>query len=528
MEETDFNKINRIHFIGIGGIGLSAIAKLMLVQGKNVSGSDASDSEILEDLRNLGAKIFIGQKAENFTDDVEIVIYTLAIPGENPERAKAEKLKIPMLTYPEALGILFNDKYGIAICGTHGKSTVTSMVSLVLAGAGLDPSVVVGSKVPEFARLDSARQGGNLRIGNSKYFVIEACEYDRAFLEYYPKVIILNNIELDHTDYYKNIEDYRRAFEEFTGHLPKDGVLILNGDGEEMTNFQCQMIKQFQSSNVKIISYGFGENSDVKGYDFKVEDGKTKFKVNFKGKKLGYFILKLPGKFNVYNALAAIALGLRLEIDKNKIKKSLADFGGIWRRFEVKGEYSPAVALKLWRGKGAIVISDYAHHPTAVKATIEAAREFYPGRRIVAVFQPHQHNRTKILYQDFLKSFDSADMVILAEIFGVAGREEKKDQNVSSRGMAEDIKDRMRCHSERSPAGRSEESRGMASVFFNQRDPSTPLRFAQDDKLKFNSIFYASNLAETRKLIDEKIQKNDIVLVMGAGDIYKVADEMVK
>lgn len=469
MQKIDFNKIKKIHFIGIGGIGLSAIAKLMLVQGKNVSGSDANDSEILEDLRKLGAKIFIGQNAENLSDGAELVIYALAIPANNSERAKAEKINMPMLTYPEALGMLYNDKFGIAICGTHGKSTTTSMTSLVLVDGGLDPSVVVGSKVPEF--------GGNLRIGRSKYFVIEACEYERAFLNYYPKIVVLNNIELDHTDYYKNIEDFRNAFEEFTGHLPEDGVLILNGDGEEMTNFQYQMTNQFQNSNVKIISFGFGASVDVRGYNIKIEVGKVKFKVKYKDKDLGEFILKVPGKFNVYNALAAIATGLHLGININKIKKSLADFGGIWRRFEVKGEYNNAT-----------IVSDYAHHPTAVKSTIEAAREFYPGRRIVAVFQPHQHNRTKMLYQDFLKSFDSADVLILVEIFDVAGREEKKDQNVSSRGMAEDLRKR-------------------------------------NKKLSPN-IFYAANLAETRKMIDEKIQEGDIVLIMGAGDIFKVADEI--
>lgn len=465
LKKIDFSKIQKIHFIGVGGIGLSAIAKFMLAQGKNISGSDANDSEILENLRKLGTKIFIGQKADNLPDNTELVIYTLAIPASNPERARAEKNKIPMLNYPEALGILFNDKYGIAICGTHGKSTTTSMVSLVLVGGGLDPSVVVGSKVPEF--------GGNLRIGQSKNFVIEACEYERAFLNYYPKIIVLNNIELDHTDYYKDIDDFRSAFREFIGHLSDGGILILNGDDKESRKLKVESRK----SKIKVIKFGFGENNDVRGCDIKTEEGKTKFKVSYLGKDLGKFAIKLPGKFNVYNALAAIATGLHLGVDVEKIKKSLINFGGIWRRFEVKGEYS-----------GVTVISDYAHHPTAVRSTIEAAREFYPGRRIVAVFQPHQHNRTKMLYQDFLKSFNSADVLILAEIFDVAGREEAKDQNVSSKVMADDIK--------------------------------------KINKSLAPNIFYAVNLAETRSLIDEKIQEGDVVLIMGAGDIYKVADEV--
>ncbi|MBU4338294.1 UDP-N-acetylmuramate--L-alanine ligase [Patescibacteria group bacterium] len=481
MQKIDFNKARKIHFIGIGGIGLSAIAKLMLARGKIVKGSDVNKSEITEELKKAGAKIAIVQKAKNLADDTELVIYTLAILKNNPERVKAEKMKIPMLSYPEALAMLFNAKYGIAICGTHGKSTATSMIGLVLAGGGLDPNVVVGSKVPEFARFDSSesRRGGNLRIGKGKHFVIEACEYERAFLEYYPKIIILNNIELDHTDYYKDIEDYRSAFEEFIGHLSKDGVLICNGDDEQISKLKVQMSNQFQSSNVKIITFGFGENNDLRCRKMETENGFVKFWVNFNNNDFGEFILKLPGKFNVYNALGAIAAGLHLGIGAERIKKSLANFGGIWRRFEIKGNY-----------KGALAISDYAHHPTAVKATIEAAREFYPGRRIFAVFQPHQHNRTKMLYKDFLKSFDSADELILAEIFDVAGREDKKDQNVSSRKMAEDIKKR--------------------------------------NKKLASNIFYASNLAEARKLIDEKIQKGDILLIMGAGDIYKVADGLVE
>ncbi len=508
MEKNDFDKIGKIHFIGIGGIGLSAIAKLMLAQGKIVSGSDANDSEILEDLRRRGAKIFIGQKSGNLAGDTELVIYTLAIPASNPERAKAEKMALPMLAYPEALGILFNEKYGIAVCGTHGKSTTTSMVSLVLAGAGLDPSVVVGSKVPEF--------DGNLRVGHSQYFVIEACEYERAFFEYFPNIIVLNNIELDHTDYYKDIEDYTNAYIDFINHLSNDGVLIYNGDDGQAESIKLKV--ESQNSNVKIISFGFREGNDIQGYNLEIVEGKTKFKVKYKNKKLGLpreiplrgnpeslgiislgeFELKLPGKFNVYNALAAIAAGLHLGIDAEKIKKSLADFGGIWRRFEVKGEY-----------KNAVVISDYAHHPTAVRSTIEAAREFYPGKRILAVFQPHQHNRTKRLYQDFLKSFNSADILILAEIFDVAGREEEKDQNVSSKGMVKDIK----------------------SVVLRERSES---KDPADNKIKKSvslqpdNIFYAASLAETRKLIDEKIKPGDILLIMGAGDIYKVADDLAK
>lgn len=482
MRKIDFDKINKIHFIGIGGIGLSAIARLMRERGKEVSGSDLSRSLVVSSLEKIGIKIHIGQSEKNINKNIDLVIHTIAIPKENPELKRAEELGIKTITYPESLGLIFNDKFGIAVCGTHGKSSMTAMAGLLLDDAKLDPSVIVGSIVPKYK--------SNLRIGRSKYFLIEACEYERAFLNYYPQIIILNNIELDHTDYYKDIKDFRSAFEEFVEHLPNDGILICNGDDGQISKLKAQMSNQFQSSNVKIINFGLSENNDIKGYDIKTEAGKTKFNVKYKGKDLKDFTLKVPGLFNIYNSLGVISLGLVLNIPIEKIKKSLENYSGIWRRFEIKGEYKPAATFKkLWRGKGALVISDYAHHPTAVKSTIEAAREFYPERRIFAVFQPHQHNRTKKLYKDFLNSFDGADIMILSEIFDVAGREEKKDQDASSLSLANDIK--------------------------------------KQNKDLNGKIFYAKNLKETRKLIDEKIKPNDILLIIGAGDIYKVADEMV-
>ncbi|MCK4591980.1 UDP-N-acetylmuramate--L-alanine ligase [Candidatus Parcubacteria bacterium] len=481
----DLNKIKKIHFIGIGGIGLSAIARLMKEKGREVSGSDMSPSLMTEKLEKLGVKIYIGQSEENISQDTGLVIYTTAVPKDNPELRRAKELKIKTITYPESLGLVFNDKYGIAICGTHGKSSVSAMAGLLLDDAGIDPSIIVGSIMPKY--------DGNLRVGKSKYFVAEACEYERSFLNLYPKIIILNNIELDHTDYYKDIKDFKNAFREFISHLPEDGTLIYNGDDEEITNSQSeagppwakklQITNKLQIQNYKFktLSFGLNKNNNVRGCDIEFKNGETKFKVVYNNKDLGEFVLKVPGLFNVYNVLGVIALGFTLNISVEIIKRSLLNFSGIWRRFEIKGKY-----------KNALVISDYAHHPTAVKATIEAARQFYPNKRIFTVFQPHQHNRTKKLYKDFLNSFDGADVVILAEIFDVAGREESDDQNISSLDLVEDIK--RRRHVDVSPSG---------------------------------EIFYAENLEETRKLIDEKIKPDDILLIMGAGDIYKVADVLV-
>lgn len=509
MKKMDLEKINRIHFIGVGGIGLSAIAKLMKEKGKDVSGSDLSRSLMVEKLEKMGIKICIGQSEKNITPDIDLVIYTTAAEKNNLELEKAREMKIKAISYPESLGMIFNEHFGIAVCGTHGKSTTTAMAGLLLDDAGIDPTVLVGSVVPRF---DS-----NLRLGKGKYMIIEACEYERAFLNYYPKMIILNNIELDHTDYYKDVDDFRSAFETFVGHLPEDGVLIANGDDKEIKNLKIFSKGEFASGEknkndkvkFKIVNFGFNEGNDVRGYDVMTGEGETKFKVNFQGKDLGEFVLKVPGSFNVCNALAGIALGLELGVPIEIIKRSLSNYSGIWRRFEIKGEYKPAsTSEEHWRGKKALVISDYAHHPTAVSSTIKAARDFYPGRRIFAVFQPHQHNRTKKLYNDFLKSFNYADLVILSEIFDVAGREEKEDQNVSSKVLAKDIIKRIVIAS-----------------------PSTSLRVNLERgnlALKSENVFYAKDLPETRKLIEEKIKPNDILLIMGAGDIYKIADDLVR
>ncbi len=477
----DFNKIKKIHFIGIGGIGLCAIARLMKEKGKEVSGSDLSPSLMTDKLEKAGIKIYIGQSEENISQDMDLIIYTTAVPENNPELKKARKIEIKTITYPESLGLIFNKKLGIAVCGTHGKSSVSAIAGLLLDDAKLDPSIVVGSIVP--------RYDNNLRIGEGKYFLTEACEYERSFLSLYPKIIILNNIELDHTDYYKDIEDMKSTFEEFIEHLPRDGTLIMNGDDKTASSIKHHTYRQAGQAS-SVIRFGLNENNNVRGYDVKFENGRTKFKVFYANKNLGEFVLKVPGLFNVYNALSVITLGLALKIPVDVIKKSLANYSGIWRRFEIKGKY-----------KNALVISDYAHHPTAVKATIEAAGQFYPGKRIFAVFQPHQRNRTKKLYKDFLNSFDDVDVLILSEIFDVAGREDDADQNISSLDLAEGIK---------------------------ERTDEKKLKSRETGKLDRGSIFYAENLKKARKLIDGKVKPDDILLIMGAGDIYKIADELIK
>lgn len=467
--EICFDRVKKIHFIGIGGIGISAIARLLRVEGKEVSGSDVQNSPICDDLKKYGVRIFIGHSENYIEKDTDLVIYSLAILDDNLELKKAKKNGIDVINYHQALGLFFNSKNGIAVCGTHGKSTTSAMVGLILDDAKFDPSIVIGSIVP--------RYNSNFKVGKSQHFVAEACEYKRSFLSLKPKIIILNNIELDHTDYYINLDDLKNAFKEFVDNLSQDGILIFNGDDLNVKHL-ISKIRPF-TKELKIVSFGQNKENDLCAYSINFEAGISKFKVLYLSKELGEFSIKVPGLFNVYNSLAAISLGIVLGIPVKIIQKSLSNFPGIWRRFEIKGMY-----------KKSLVISDYAHHPTAVKATIEGAKKFYPDKRIFVVFQPHQYNRVKKLYDSFLECFNGADIIVITEIFGVAGREKKEDQSLSSLNLVQDI-------------------------------------IRKKSKLS-DKTFYAEDSIQVQKIIDEKIQDGDLLLFMSAGDIYKVADEITK
>lgn len=424
----NFKQIKNIFFVGIGGIGVSALAKLFKSQGKIVIGSDKYSSEITDDLKRRGIKVYIGHKEKNLDSGADLVIYSPAVKPEIPERKKAAELGIKQLSYPGALGLITKDRYTIAVSGTHGKSTTTAMLGLILAKAGLDPTVIVGSKVGPF-------KNSNLRIGKSKYFIVEGCEWRAHMLELKPKIIILTNIEKDHLDYYKTFKNIKKAFKEYVGKLPKNGLLVVNADDKV-----CLEIAK--SAKCKTVSYSIKSNFN--------------------------FSLQVPGRFNIYNALAASTCALELGIKPEIIKKTLVNFKGIWRRFEKVGEY-----------KGALIFSDYAHHPTAIKETLKAARECYPERRLVVVYQPHHFDRTKRLFRSFVGAFDEADFVILNEIYDVPGREVVKE--ISSRDLVRELK-----------------------------------------KRKVKAVF-TKDLEETNEIILKNIRKGDIVLIMGAGDIYKLS-----
>ncbi len=427
----NFKKIDKIFFVGIGGIGVSALAKLFKSQGKKVIGSDKYSSEIIDDLEKKGIKVYIGHKEKNLDSDTDLVIYSPAVKPEVPERKKAIQLGIKQLSYPEVLGILSKGKYTIAVSGTHGKSTTTAMLGLILVKAGFNPTVIVGSKVGSF-------NNSNLQIGKSKYFIVEACEWQAHMLKLSPKVIILTNLEPDHLDYYKTFKNLKEAFKDYVNKLPKNGLLIFNADDKN-----C--IEIAKSTKCKSIGYSI------------------KHGLNFS--------LQVPGRFNIYNALAANTCALELGVKPAIIKKVLANFKGIWRRFEKMGEY-----------KGALIFSDYAHHPTAVKETLKAAKELYPKRRSVVVYQPHHYDRMKRLFKEFTRAFDAADLVILSEVYDVPGREVVKQ--IGSEDLTRELK-----------------------------------------KRKIKATF-TKNLKETKKILLKNIRKGDLVLIMGAGDIYKLSHSL--
>jgi len=429
---------------------MSALAQLLLSDGKHLSGSDLSSSEVTASLQRKGIHVELDQSGAAVPDRCDLLIYSDALPESHPERVVAQQRGITTLSYFEAVGQYMLDfEYAIAISGTHGKSTTTAMIANILIQAGLDPTVIVGSIVKEF--------GSNARAGGKKYIVVEACEHKAHMLNLHPQCIVLTNIEADHLDHYRDLDHIVATFQKYINLLPTDGLLIKNSDDSE---------SQDLNSDSPVVTYGLVEPSDLMATDIHVSklgqtfvaDGTT-------------FTIKKPGKFNVYNALAAISAARHLGVGDTDIDKALKSFQGIWRRFEVMGQY-----------RGATVISDYAHHPTAIQSTVRAAKEFYPDHRVVVVFQPHQRSRTAKLFDEFVKSFHEADFSIIQEIYDVAGREE--GESISSTQLVSAI-----------------ETAGRYAIF-------------------------SEDVAATRQEIDETIEPGDVLLIMGAGDIYKLAEEL--
>ncbi len=444
----------KVHFLGIGGIGVSALAQYYLAKGHKVSGEDLSSSEITDFLQKLGIEIKIGKSTIEELQSInyklpDLVIHTPAIKGNNLQLDFFKKAGVKCQTYPGALGELTKNYTTIAVSGSHGKSTTTSMLALAMIKAGLDPTVIVGTKLKEFGNT-------NFCMGKSQYLVIEACEYDSSFLNYKPQTIAITNIDKEHLDYFKTYANVKKAFKDFVMQLPRGGVLVANKDDKETDKISKS---KFLISNQISISK----------YSLKQKEAK-------KIKK----ILQVPGTHNISNALAVLAIARSLKIEDKITYQALAEFHGTWRRFEEKAGTLLGFQISNFKFQ---IISDYGHHPNEVKATMQAVREKYKKQKIWLVFQPHQYQRTFYLQKDFIKIFRNAkiDNIIITDIYDVAGRENAEIINkINSEKLVKKI--------------------GRKSVIY----------LPQQD---------------CENYIKNNIKSSQVLLIMGAGDIYKLFDK---
>jgi UDP-N-acetylmuramate--alanine ligase len=384
-----FGKLRRLHFVGIGGIGMSGMAEMLFNLGYQISGSDLAASEVTDHLERIGIKIFYEHKAENVGNS-NLVIYSAAVPMNNPELEFARQNKIIIVRRAEMLAELMRMKYSIGIAGTHGKTTTTSLIGQVMTDAGLDPTVIVGGRVIQFET--------NIKLGHSDYLVAEADEYDRSFLRMAPTDAVLTTLEEDHLDCYKDIEDLKRAFLEFANKVPFFGTVYVNMDDHNLV----QLIPEIKHP---VVTFGMASQADYQIANMSFEGHNSSYDVKTKQMELGRVTIRLPGLFNIMNSLAAIAVCMEHEIPFETIAASLANFRGVNRRFEIIGEVG-----------GYMVIDDYAHHPTEVEVTLRAAKRGY-NRPIIAIFQPHLFSRTRDFYREFAKALLSADIMIVAKIY---------------------------------------------------------------------------------------------------------------
>lgn len=458
MYQLDFNHPIHIHFIGIGGISMSGLAEILIDKGFTVSGSDTKASSLTELLVRKGAKIYYGQKAENLSGDIDLVVYTSAIHPDNPEYAAMQDMGIPSLTRAQLLGQLMkNYEIPIAISGTHGKTTTTSMISEILLEAGVDPTLSIGGILKTI--------DGNIRIGHGKCFVTEACEYTNSFLSFFPQISIILNVEEDHLDFFRDIDQIRRSFHQFAALLPSDGTLIINGEIPEIDAI-------LEGLNCNIITYG-----SLDSYDYHPEDihynetGCASFTLIRKDGSKESICLNVPGAHNVYNAMAAIALADLLSIDYAAVKKALSHFHGTDRRFEYKGTMG-----------GTVIIDDYAHHPTEITATLSAAQN-YPHKTLWCVFQPHTFTRTKAFMKEFATALSLADRIVLADIYPAR---ETDDLGISSKTLQKEI-----------------EALG-------------------------KTCFYFPSFAEIENFLSKNCSSGDLLITMGAGDVVNIGENLLR
>ncbi len=457
MYQIDFKKPQAIHFIGIGGISMSGLAEILLKAGFRVSGSDARASELTEHLEAQGAQIAYGQCAENITDEMEVVVYTAAVHADNPEYAEVVRRGIPMLSRADLLGqMMTNYGQAVAIAGTHGKTTTTSMLTEILLAAETDPTISVGGILHSI--------GGNIRVGGHDVFVTEACEYTNSFLSFFPTLEVILNIEEDHLDFFKDLQDIRHSFRLFAEKLDENGVLVISSD-----------IEQYQeiSGNLpcRVITVGHGADSDYRAVNITYDQfARGSFELLVHGQPMGTIRLSVPGEHNVYNALAAAAAAKELGISNEAIAAGLEAYVGTDRRFQKKGEIG-----------GVTIIDDYAHHPQEIAATLAAAKN-YPHKKLWCVFQPHTYTRTKAFLDEFAEALSAADEVILADIY----------------------------------AARETDTLGVSSADIAQRIEKlgTPVQ-------------HFSTFDEIETFILLNCSTGDLLITMGAGDIVKVGERLL-
>lgn len=423
-------ELQHVHFVGVGGIGMSNLARLCLADGKRVSGSDVQSSSLSEALAAEGVQVTYGQDGTNLPEAVDLMVYSEAVPKDNPERKALEASAKQSMNYFDALGYFLNDYYLIAVAGSHGKSTTTAMLADIFETAERDPTVVIGTL--------RKKTSSNFRGGKSKYAIVEACEFKRDFLSLEPNVLVITNIEYEHVDYYKNLKDVQDAFAELAAKVPEDGVIVTNTDDPHIA-------EALRDVTVKTVD--FSQFIDP------------------------LFELPVPGLHNQMNAAAAIAVAQHEGIDVYLARQALKEFAGTWRRFEVKGKLN-----------GAIVIDDYAHHPTEIRATIKATRDVYPDKRIVAVFQPHTHTRLRALYEEFKTALAKADYVYLLPVYAA------RDEGVKPVDVA-------RMVQEMDPGG--------------------------------TKVQYVETAEAVAEHLRASVAAEDVVLIMGAGDVTQLASELV-
>ncbi len=411
MYQIDFNKPEAIHFIGIGGISMSGLAEILIEEGFTVTGSDANESDLTRHLEAKGAKVAYGQRAENITDEIDVVVYTAAVHPDNPEFISATEKKLHILTRAELLGqMMKNYENAIAVSGTHGKTTTTSMITEILLSADTDPTISVGGILNSIS--------GNIRVGGPDLFVTEACEYTNSFLSFYPTTEVILNIEADHLDFFKDLKEIRQSFRLFAEKLPENGLLVINKDIEHMEDI-------IEGLPCKVITFGKDQESRYQAENISYDElARASYDLLVDGKVIDRVTLGVSGEHNVYNSLAAAAVCFELGISLEMIQKGLKRFTGTNRRFEKKGEVS-----------GVTIIDDYAHHPQEIRATLETAKH-YPHKKLWVVFQPHTYTRTRAFLDEFAESLSLADEVILADIYAAR---ETDNLGISSKDIVERI-----------------------------------------------------------------------------------------